>query len=246
MRTMPEWILGGDPIRLSFQGDGKQFHPDNLVWTRVASWGTGEISLAAEVGRSRQGAARAYRIVGDVTGTARSLRGDIGWLTQDVATNDIEVPSIDPYLWSSEWRQFCHGKIDETELIRRLCPMNASCWISFPVGAPPRHNALTRSVILLAAGMALGIAMAFLFSEDSEITEPIAHPPPRQSDGIASPAQRAEEPTPPEAGNQPPNGPTTSPDVSPSPVPPDEPVGEQPKPLTPTSDAVDPGTSPNK
>ena len=164
--------MGDDPIRLISKGDPCDFHPDDLHWEQLASWSQDETPLAVEIGRSQDGNLCAYRVIGEVQGTARSLSAELGWLIPDSPKGAINVPFVDPNLWSSEWRSFCHGKIDDSELIQRLSTMTAA-QIRLPLpDAESKKKRLVLAALFLVISMALGFVAGW-FSKSYPIEDKI-------------------------------------------------------------------------
>lgn len=172
MIPKPNWIQGGDPIRLHRQDAPSDFTPNNLKWQTQASWTNGEGTLSLELGFRQSGEFIAYRIEGEVAGTARHLEGEIGWVISPKNEEEFEVSQIDPTLWSKEWKRYLHGKQTDTELAEILNSNEDKTRLIIPAPVKPQNSRRALLVIAIGTAALLGFLLgALVFNKDNRQAE---------------------------------------------------------------------------
>jgi hypothetical protein len=166
MKTSPDWLRGGDPIRTEPLVETMPLAIDDLQWSRLGSWAGGGSELIAEVGRTSKGDAVAARILGQISGTARGLTGEIGWYL--VSGSEVALPRVAPEEWSGPWRSWGYGELDTRGLLDSLGfgkgrDVAGKGTISFPFEdlKSRRRRFRQQCLFLMLAAMAVGVAIGW-------------------------------------------------------------------------------------
>lgn len=164
MTTPPDWINGGDPIQTHWLGKTAEIPPANLKWQERARWTTASGTMRIETGHTMNGRLMAYRIVGGISDTSRSLEGEIGWNWEGEDPKRIVAPLISTELWSSEWRRYCHGEIDHFQLVTNLQALGAKGTIQLQEVRVACSKHWLHGIMLLMLGVVLGCLLCSLVS----------------------------------------------------------------------------------
>lgn len=173
MIPKPNWIQGGDPIRFHRKDAPSNFTPNNLKWQTQTSWTNGEGTLGLELGFQQSGEFIAYRIEGEIVGTARHLHGEIGWVISPDNEEEFEVSQIDPTQWSEEWKRYLYGKQTDTELAENLSSSENQARLIIPSPIQPENSRRVLLAMAVGAAALLGFLLgALVFNRDNRQAEP--------------------------------------------------------------------------
>lgn len=167
MNRIPDWLIGGDPLRTVWTA-GKDLIPlQDILWKPVGQWVDDSHHLTIESGTAKKGNIVALRLRGVIVETTRELSGELGWCVRE---NQIfEIPVVLPSKWSEPWRSWLYGEISSNELFNKL-GLSAE---NFGVGAqtlrisPEHFSVSTRSqskfhFLWLIAALGIGFAFGWL------------------------------------------------------------------------------------
>lgn len=208
MNKIPDWLIGGDPLRTVWTKGRDLLSIQNILWSPLGQWVDGVNELNLESGTTANGSVVAIRLRGVIMETTRELSGEFGWCVPE--DQIIEIPVMIPSEWSEPWRSWLYGDMSNSELFSKLGLSERGPGVgvqTFRIAAK-QLAVLTRSrskshFVWLVAAVSLGFALGWLMrlwpAPSGNRLAPHVLDPVESSSGTASGSNKSAQPsTPPD------------------------------------------------
>ena len=184
------WIVAGDPFREEWVGTRFPL-PGSEEGVRLMEFQQGQDRITVDVVNLPQSTSTAIRFQGVISGTARDLVGQVGYVVQPFGADRIPIFTKALEEWSPILRKWCYQEITTGDAVSKLLGIlpgvsaewspedwqtNNTVWLPLP-GLPKSSSRMWIAAASAAAiGFALGIAFVTHFAQ-----VPVPLPPPSVS-----------------------------------------------------------------